>query len=83
MSLVSFIGPKPNLLDINNTNPPMRIEVAQTVLTFEDMAKIRHIEKYTDGKFKSFLLDIKYPAEWGAAGVEAQLASLCPWRWMR
>ncbi len=77
MSLVSFIGPKPNLLDINNTNPPMRIEVAQPVLTFEDMAKIRHIEKYTDGKFKSFLLDIKYPAQWGAAGVEAQLASLC------
>ena len=77
MSLVSFIGPKPNLLDINNTNPPMRIEVAQPVLSFEDMAKIRHIEKYTDGKFKSFLLDIKYPAEWGAAGVEAQLASLC------
>ena len=77
MSLVSFIGPKPNLLDINNTNPPMRIEVAQPVLTFEDMAKIRHIEKYTDGKFKSFLLDIKYPAAWGAAGVEAQLASLC------
>ena len=77
MSLVSFIGPKPNLLDINNTNPPMRIEVAQPVLSFEDMAKIRHIEKYTDGKFKSFLLDIKYPAAWGAAGVEAQLASLC------
>ncbi len=77
MSLVSFIGPKPNLLDINNTNPPMRIEVAQPVLSFEDMAKIRHIEKYTDGKFKSFLLDIKYPASWGAAGVEAQLASLC------
>ena len=77
MSLTSFIGPKPNLLDINNTNPPMRLEISQPVLTFEDMSKIRYIEKYTDGKFKSFLLDIKYPASWGAAGVEAQLASLC------
>jgi len=28
MSLVSFIGPKPNLLDTNNINPPMRLEVA-------------------------------------------------------
>jgi hypothetical protein len=28
MSLVSFIGPKPNLLDINQVNPPMRLEVS-------------------------------------------------------
>jgi glutamate synthase (NADPH/NADH) large chain len=27
MSLNSFIGPKPNLLDINAVNPPMRLEV--------------------------------------------------------
>ena len=34
MSLVSFIGPKPNLLDINQVNPPMRLEVSQPVLDF-------------------------------------------------
>ncbi len=28
MSLVSFIGPKPNLLELNNINPPMRLEVS-------------------------------------------------------
>ena len=77
MSLVSFIGPKPNLLDINNTNPPMRLEVSQPVLNYDEMAKIRHIEKYTNGKFKSYTLDMKYPAKWGADGIEAQLASLC------
>lgn len=27
-SLISFIGPKPNLLDVNNVNPPRRIEIA-------------------------------------------------------
>ena len=43
MSLVSFIGPKPNLLDINNINPPMRLEADQPILAVEDMAKIRHI----------------------------------------
>ena len=37
MSLVSFIGPKPNLLDINQVNPPMRLEVSQPVLNFADM----------------------------------------------
>ncbi|GAA5164141.1 glutamate synthase-related protein [Viridibacterium curvum] len=77
MSTVSFIGPKPNLLDLNNINPPMRLEVSQPVLDFKDMAKIRHIETYTDNKFKSFELDITYPYAWGKEGVEARLASLC------
>ena len=77
MSLVSFIGPKPNLLDINNINPPLRLEADQPVLTAQDMAKIRHIERYTHGKFKSFELDICYPAAWGKEGIEARIASLC------
>ena len=77
MSLVSFIGPKPNLLDINQVNPPMRLEVAQPVLDVCDMQKLRHIEDHTHGKFKSITLDITYPLSWGQEGVEAKLASLC------
>ncbi|MEI2813473.1 MAG: glutamate synthase-related protein [Burkholderiaceae bacterium] len=77
MSLVSFIGPKPNLLDINHVNPPMRLEVSQPVLNFADMAKLRNIEKHTNGKFRSCTLDITYPLVWGDEGVEAKLASLC------
>ena len=77
MSLVSFVGPKPNLLDINQVNPPMRLEVSQPVLDFQDMAKLRHIDSMTNGKFKSATLDITYPLSWGHEGVEAKLASLC------
>jgi glutamate synthase (NADPH) large chain len=77
MSLVSFIGPKPNLLDINNINPPLRLEVQQPVLDFAEMAKIRKIRRYSKGKFQSHELDITYPAAWGSAGIEARLASLC------
>ena len=77
MSLVSFVGPKPNLLDINQVNPPMRLEVSQPVLDFQDMAKLRHIESMTHGKFKSATLDITYPLSWGHEGVEAKLASMC------
>jgi len=77
MSLVSFIGPKPNLLDINQVNPPMRLEVSQPILDFADMAKLRDIEKHTQGKFRSHTLDITYPLSWGHEGVEAKLASLC------
>ncbi|MDR0717709.1 MAG: glutamate synthase subunit alpha, partial [Azoarcus sp.] len=77
MSLVSFIGPKPNLLEINEINPPFRLEVTQPVLDFSDMAKIRNIARYTHEKFRSAELDICYPAAWGREGVEARLASLC------
>jgi glutamate synthase (NADPH/NADH) large chain len=77
MSLVSFIGPKPNLLDINAVNPPMRLEVPQPILDFEDMARLRQVEQHTGAKFKAYTLDITYPLAWGAEGVEAKLASLC------
>ena len=52
-SVASFIGPKPNLLGIDETNPPLRLEVSQPVLDFAQMETIRRIEKYTDGKFRS------------------------------
>ena len=77
MSLVSFIGPKPNLLDTNNINPPMRLEVSQPVLDFADIAKLRNISANTGGKFKSYELDICYPVAWGKDGIEARLASIC------
>ncbi|MDD7443059.1 MAG: glutamate synthase-related protein [Sutterellaceae bacterium] len=76
-SLISFIGPKPNLLDVNNVNPPRRIEVEQPLLTEREMSKLHRIEHYTGGKFRSRELDITYPAEWGSEGVDAALASLC------
>ena len=71
------MGPKPNLLDVNNINPPMRLEVSQPLLDVIDMAVIRSIEKHTSNKFKSHELDICYPVAWGSEGIEARLASLC------
>src|SRR5205823_901692 len=76
-SLVSFIGPKPNLLGIDEMTPPLRLEASQPVLDFFEMEKIRHIERYTGSKFRSFELDITYPLAWGKEAVEARLASLC------
>ena len=68
-SLASFIGPKPNLLGIDEMNPPLRLEVKQPVLDFFEMEKIRNIDRYTGGKFKSFELDITYPAVWGCEAI--------------
>ena len=78
MSLVSFIGPRPNLLavDRRRREPPMRLEVPQPILTAENMEKLRHVELFSGGAFHSIELDICYPAAWGANGMEAALASL-------
>ncbi|MBE7523918.1 MAG: glutamate synthase subunit alpha [Burkholderiales bacterium] len=79
-SLVSFIGPRPNLLAVDYepgvTEPPMRLEVEQPILTAENMEKLRHIELFSGGAFHADELDITYPSDWGANGMEAALASL-------
>jgi glutamate synthase (NADPH/NADH) large chain len=77
MSLVSFIGPKPNLLDINNVNPPLRLEISQPLLDFAAMAQIRNIEQITSDKFRSYELDITYPTAWGPDGIAACIAARC------
>jgi glutamate synthase domain-containing protein 2/glutamate synthase domain-containing protein 1/glutamate synthase domain-containing protein 3 len=76
MSLVSFIGPRPNLLGVDVVEPPMRLEVQQPILTSENMEKIRHVDLFSGGAFRALELDICYPASWGANGMEAALASL-------
>ncbi len=76
MSLTTFIGPKPNLLGIDETNPPLRLEAHQPVLSNEDIAKLINLKKTTKGEFKALVLDITYPAKKGAAGCEKALKEL-------
>jgi glutamate synthase (NADPH/NADH) large chain len=76
MSLVSMIGPRPNLFDLKGLSRRKRLEVRQPILTNEDLEKIRcigHVEEQFDTK----TLDLTYPAEQGAAGMSAALARLC------
>jgi glutamate synthase (NADPH/NADH) large chain len=77
MSLTSFIGPKPNLLGVDDTKPAPRLEVHQPVLSEEDIAKLYEIDKLTKGAYKSQLLDITYPVKDGAEGSAAAIAALC------
>ncbi|MDH4285019.1 MAG: glutamate synthase-related protein, partial [Gallionellaceae bacterium] len=76
MSLTSFIGPKPNLLGLEEADPPLRLEISQPLLTKEGIAKLRNISKLTKGRFRSLVLDITYPASQGAKGCEAALEVL-------
>ncbi|HSJ47523.1 MAG TPA: glutamate synthase large subunit, partial [Gammaproteobacteria bacterium] len=77
MSLVSLIGPRPNLLGIHEAGKHMRLEVSQPILSNKDLERIRNIEKTTNGAFRTHTLDICYSADQGAAGMEAALTSLC------
>ena len=70
MSLVSIIGPRPNLFDLEGTSHLKRLEVRQPILTDEDLEKIRAISEVGDGHFKSRTLDTTWPAEHGAAGLK-------------
>ena len=77
MSLVSFIGPRPNLLDLEGTSTLKRLEVNQPVLRNEDLEKIRSIGDIADNHFLTLTLDITYQASDGAEGLEPALERLC------
>ncbi|WP_411286516.1 glutamate synthase large subunit [Phenylobacterium sp.] len=76
MSLVSMIGPRPNLLG-RHAGTHKRLEVAQPILTDEDLAKIRAIHDLLDGAFRTATLDATWAAEDGAAGLQPALERLC------
>jgi glutamate synthase (NADPH/NADH) large chain len=76
MSLVSFIGPRPNILDLKGQSKRKRLEVRQPILTNEDLEKIRAIGGMEDNQFQSKTLDITYPAAEGVEGMEKALEQL-------
>jgi glutamate synthase (NADPH) large chain len=76
MSLVTFIGPKPNLLGIDETNPPLRLEASQPVLTLNELEQLKNIGAATKDQFKSLVLDITYDAKLAKAGLVTAVANL-------
>jgi glutamate synthase (NADPH/NADH) large chain len=77
MSLVTFIGPRPNLLDLEGTSKQKRLEAAHPILTNENLERIRGIGDVADNQFRTVTLDITYAADRGAAGMGAALDELC------
>jgi len=76
MSLVSFIGPRPNILDHAGMAHAKRLEVRQPILTNGDLEKIRSIG-HTEDRFDTKTLDFTYDAERGAEGMPEMLERLC------
>ncbi|MFM9882001.1 MAG: glutamate synthase large subunit, partial [Burkholderiales bacterium] len=73
MSLVTNIGPKPNLMD-ESPESCRRIKVQQPILTNADLAKIRGI---SDPHFKSKTLRMLFRVAEGPAGLGAAVDAMC------
>ena len=76
MSLVSLIGPRPNLLGLDEGGTHKRLEVEQPILTNPDLEKIRRIEARSAGAFKTKTFTLCYPSDLGASGMEGALEKL-------
>ncbi len=77
MSLVTFIGPRPNLLDLEGTSRQKRLEAAHPILTNDNLERIRGIGEVADNQFRTITLDITYGADQGAGGMGKALDMLC------
>ncbi|HJR76211.1 MAG TPA: glutamate synthase large subunit [Nitrospiraceae bacterium] len=73
MSLVTNIGPKPNLMD-ESPESCRRIKVQQPILTNADLQKIREI---ADSHFKSKTLRMLFRVAEGPDGLGAAVDDLC------
>ncbi|NLR69358.1 glutamate synthase large subunit [Novosphingobium sp. ERN07] len=76
MSLVSMIGPRPNLLG-HDAGSHKRLEVDQPILTNEEVAKIRSVEAALDGAFRTATVDATWDAATGADGLEMAIKEMC------
>jgi glutamate synthase (NADPH/NADH) large chain len=77
MSLVTFIGPKPNLLGIEETNPALRLEASQPVLTLDELEQLKAIDSLTQGRYRALVLDITYPISQGKQNMAHAIDAVC------
>jgi glutamate synthase (NADPH/NADH) large chain len=76
MSLVSMLGPRPNLLG-RQAGTHKRLEVVQPILASDELEKIRAIHDLLDGAFKTATLDATYAKGGGEEAIQASLQRLC------
>ncbi len=76
MSLVSMIGPRPNLLG-HHAGTHYRLEVSHPILTNTDLEKVRAIETLAGGAFRTRTIDTTWPASEGAEGMQRAVERIC------
>jgi glutamate synthase (NADPH/NADH) large chain len=76
MSLVSMIGPRPNLLG-HRAGSHYRLEVSQPILTNADLAKVRTISTVAGSAFLTKTIDFTWPVADGVEGMTAAIERIC------
>ena len=77
MSLISYIGPKPNLLGVDYSTVTKRLQVSQPILGFDDYEALLNIGQLTDGAFDSEVIDTTFVRDDGPEGMERALSAIC------
>ncbi len=77
MSLVTIIGPRPNLLGHNDgCSSCARLEISQPILSNEQLYRILHLEDDDSNDFHTKTLDITYLASEGAEGMKTAIDTI-------
>ncbi|MGI9372706.1 MAG: glutamate synthase large subunit [Hyphomicrobiales bacterium] len=77
MSLVTFIGPRPNLLDLEGTSTLKRLEAHHPIISNQGLEKIRAIGDIADNQFLTSTLDFTYGIDRGPDYMETAIENLC------
>ncbi|MEE9589207.1 MAG: glutamate synthase large subunit, partial [Hyphomicrobiaceae bacterium] len=77
MSLVSFIGPRPNILDLEGTSRLKRLEVGQPILSNGKLERLRQIGDIAENAFRTLTVDCTYLVDEGVDGMAEALERVC------
>ena len=76
MSLLSYIGPRPNLLELDDASCKLRLELEKPIINDADLEKIRNIGAVYNPELRTETIDITYPAKEGAEGMAPALEKI-------
>ena len=76
MSLITFVGPRPNLLGLSECDTTQRLRLEQPVLTDAEMAQITALGADNETGLRVTVLDITYDAAAGEDGLAAAVEEL-------
>jgi len=76
MSLISYVGPKPNLLGVDYSTITKRLEIPQPVLGVEDYDRIRNIVEVSGGVFDSEIIDTTFVVAEGVEGLRRAMSDI-------
>ncbi|MEE9452332.1 MAG: glutamate synthase large subunit [Gammaproteobacteria bacterium] len=77
MSLTTFIGPRPNLFDLNSAGQHIRLVAKRPILSNIDLEKIRHIHNKVDLPFRTATISICCPLQDGSVDMAQALTQIC------